>query len=81
MVHEVIVAGRGAWHWNASDDALTLAPSVLVRWKTPEPKVCHSFVRDGRIEFLGDCTHVLANRTVLLPPFADPYHLSRPASA
>lgn len=28
---------------------------------------CHSFVRDGRIEFLGDCTHSLASRTVELP--------------
>lgn len=25
---------------------------------------CHSFVRDGRIEFLSDCTHALAGKTV-----------------
>jgi hypothetical protein len=30
-------------------------------------KVCHSFVRDGRIEFLSDCTHALAGQTVDLP--------------
>jgi hypothetical protein len=29
--------------------------------------VCHSFVTDGRIQFLGDCTHVLAGQTVDLP--------------
>ncbi|MGO4304206.1 DUF6527 family protein [Cupriavidus sp. RAF12] len=29
--------------------------------------VCHSFVREGRIEFLGDCTHHLAGQTVGLP--------------
>lgn len=29
--------------------------------------VCHSFVRDGRIQFLGDCTHALAGKTVDLP--------------
>lgn len=29
--------------------------------------VCHSFVTDGRIQFLGDCTHELANQTVDLP--------------
>jgi len=29
--------------------------------------VCHSFVRDGRIEFLSDCTHPLAGQTVDLP--------------
>lgn len=33
----------------------------------PLPTVCHSFVRDGRIEFLGDCTHKLAGQTVDLP--------------
>lgn len=30
--------------------------------------VCHSFVTDGRIQFLGDCTHALAGQTVDLPP-------------
>jgi Family of unknown function (DUF6527) len=33
----------------------------------PRPLVCHSFVREGRIEFLGDCTHALAGQTVDLP--------------
>ncbi len=30
-------------------------------------RVCHSFVRDGHIEFLNDCTHELAGQTVDLP--------------
>lgn len=30
-------------------------------------RLCHSFVRDGRIEFLSDCTHALAGKTVPLP--------------
>lgn len=34
---------------------------------TPVPTVCHSFVTDGRIQFLGDCTHALAGQTVDLP--------------
>lgn len=29
--------------------------------------VCHSFVEDGKIRFLGDCTHPLAGQTVDLP--------------
>ena len=29
--------------------------------------VCHSFVTDGRIAFLGDCTHEFAGQTVDLP--------------
>ncbi|WP_322069982.1 DUF6527 family protein [Paraburkholderia bannensis] len=33
----------------------------------PRPLVCHSFVTDGRIRFLDDCTHKLAGQTVDLP--------------
>lgn len=29
-----------------------------------KPSVCHSFVTDGRIQFLGDSTHALAGTTV-----------------
>lgn len=29
--------------------------------------ICHSFIRDGRIQFLNDCTHALAGQTVDLP--------------
>jgi len=28
---------------------------------------CHSFITDGRIQFLSDCTHELAGQTVDLP--------------
>lgn len=28
---------------------------------------CHSYVKDGYIQFLGDCTHKLAGQTVELP--------------
>jgi len=30
---------------------------------------CHSFVTDGNIQFLSDCSHELAGQTVPLPPF------------
>lgn len=33
----------------------------------PVRTVCHSFVTDGRIRFLDDCTHMLAGQTVDLP--------------
>lgn len=29
--------------------------------------ICHSFVRNGKIEYCGDCTHSLAGQTVELP--------------
>jgi hypothetical protein len=35
--------------------------------KGPECVVCHSFIRDGEIQFLGDCTHHLKGQTVPLP--------------
>lgn len=34
-------------------------------------KTCHSFVTDGRIQYLGDCTHSLAGQTVDLPDWED----------
>lgn len=33
----------------------------------PKPVVCHSFVTDGRIRFLDDCTHALSGQTIDLP--------------
>jgi len=37
-------------------------------WPQTEKKnVCHSFVTDGKIQFLADCTHALAGQTVPLP--------------
>lgn len=34
-------------------------------------RVCHTFVTDGRIQFLGDCTHALAGQTVDLPAIGE----------
>lgn len=74
--HVVPTTGPRAWGWNGSYELPTLTPSILVRWKASDPsdpaavaleQVCHSFVRDGKIQFLGDCTHKLANQTVDLP--------------
>lgn len=51
----------------------TINPSLLVTWTwgpEREPRRCHSYVRDGRIEFLTDCTHHMAGQTVELPEIA-----------
>lgn len=32
-------------------------------------RICHSFVTDGKIQFLSDCTHALAGQVVALPDF------------
>lgn len=58
------------WTWNGSLEKPSVQPSLLVRWTEGEartPMVCHSFIADGRIQFLGDCTHPLAGQTVDLP--------------
>jgi len=30
-------------------------------------KICHTFITDGRVQFLGDCTHQFAGQTLDLP--------------
>jgi len=73
-----IQTGQGAgprWGWNNDVEKPTFTPSILVRFPWgPEKKqcVCHSFVREGKIEFLSDCTHNLAGQTVSLPDWEDP---------
>lgn len=37
-----------------------------------QPMRCHSFVTDGRIQFLSDCTHELVGQTVNLPEKWEP---------
>lgn len=66
------------WTWNGNAERPTFSPSVLVTYDGADagqdgapPRVCHSFVNDGRIQFLGDCTHVLAGETVDLPPWPE----------
>jgi hypothetical protein len=52
----------GCWcKFNAERAAKGKEPSGF------ECRICHSFVTDGRIHFLGDCTHHLAGQTVDLP--------------
>lgn len=63
------------WDFSGTEDRPTFSPSILVHphgylkddgtvGQTPR---CHSFVRDGRIQFLSDSTHTLAGQTVDLP--------------
>ncbi|MDO8995561.1 MAG: DUF6527 family protein [Sediminibacterium sp.] len=58
------------WQWNGSEQNPTFSPSMLVNKMDPESR-CHSFVRDGKIQFLDDCFHGLKNQTVELPEIED----------
>jgi len=76
-------AGPGPrWSWNGSVDRPTFTPSVLVRtgsaidpsiqWEEGDPpRICHTFVTDGQIQFLSDCDHSLAGQTVDLPAWGE----------
>lgn len=58
------------WTITGTLDNPTFSPSVLVKPSgNGYIKRCHSFVRDGNIEFLADCEHELAGQTVPLPEF------------
>lgn len=58
------------WSWNGDVNAPTFSPSLLVKYnwgENREERVCHSFIRHGQWEFLGDCTHKLRGLTVPVP--------------
>ena len=74
-----------SWEFNGDLEHPTFSPSYLA-WNDPNPNAlpeydpdgryrngfrCHSFIREGRIEFLSDCTHELAGQTVDLPEVGD----------
>lgn len=53
---DIVLDDEGEWTGEWKKDAAG----------NPVPFVCHSFVTDGRIQFLSDCTHTLAGQTVEL---------------
>ena len=55
--------GTKCWSWNGDTEKPTLKPSIST---TNGRVVCHTFVNDGEVRFLDDCTHSLAGNTVAL---------------
>lgn len=56
------------WTWNGSVDAPTFHPSLLVNQHGDgDIPRCHSWVKDGKIQFCLDSTHDLKGQTVELP--------------
>lgn len=62
----------GAWNWNGNVDNPTVSPSLLIGSRG-EVKRCHSFIRNGMIEFLNDCEHDLCGKTVEIPEYSFDY--------
>ena len=57
---------NGPWTFNDNFEKPTVKPSVLLS-RHNRNYVCHSFITDGKIQFLSDCTHELAGQTIELP--------------
>jgi len=58
--------GSPGWVFNGNLDRPTFTPSMLA---TTRENRCHSFVTDGRIHYLDDCTHAMKGQTIELPEF------------
>lgn len=71
--HVIAARGPQAWKWNESMDKPTFYPSYLTWYESkgrPHERAsfrCHSWITDGKIQFLDDCSHELKNQTVELP--------------
>jgi len=49
------------WNWNMSFENPTVSPSIKV---TYHDKICHLFIRDGKLCFCNDSWHQLAGKEV-----------------
>jgi hypothetical protein len=68
------------WDFNGNYEKPTFSPSFLT-WVDANPQAtrepfisgrrCHSFVRDGMIEYQSDCTHEFGGQTVPIPLWSD----------
>jgi len=74
QTHQVWTAESGPrrprWSFNGDIDSPTISPSLRVRYYSSEQEkdvVCHSFIKDGKIQYLNDCTHELTSQTVEIP--------------
>lgn len=73
-LHVVYLTTPGRPHWEFNDDMVnpTFSPSIHVYWeRNGKPHICHSFVKNGQIQYLGDCTHSMAGKTVTLPDWSE----------
>lgn len=72
------LANGARWSFDGNAAAPTFSPSLNIRTgravdpsfileEGDPPEICHSFIRDGHIQFCNDSTHELAGQTVPLP--------------
>ncbi len=51
------------WSFNGDFENPTFSPSMLVNKDDPNRR-CHSFVKDGKIQYLDDCWHEFKGQTL-----------------
>lgn len=69
--HHGISLAPGRWTFDGNFVSPTINPSVLSYYEDENNQrvtTCHLFIRAGRIEFLSDCKHELAGKTVDMDP-------------
>lgn len=82
--HEINVdtpnASGAKWSFDGNTERPTFSPSINLQINPKGHKhyqpdiattVCHYFIRAGRIEYCGDCTHEMRGQTVDLPDIPD----------
>jgi hypothetical protein len=63
------------WGWNQDREKPTVTGSILIHAHPGTPGVfkdtprCHSLIKDGQIQYLSDCSHDMANKTIEIPDF------------
>lgn len=53
--------GTNCWSWNGDTERPTLKPSILT-WT--DDHRCHTWINDGQVIFLPDCSHEFAGKTM-----------------
>lgn len=53
------------WEWDGNLIRPTVSPSILTGKGTTD--ICHSFLRNGIFQFLDDCVHSFAGKSVEIP--------------
>ena len=76
-IHVISSAGIGTiWGFNNDMFKPTFTPSYLCGCPDDNGKKfarirCHSFIKEGQIQYLSDCFHGLKSQTIPLPPIKE----------
>jgi hypothetical protein len=67
-MHAIPANQPKGWTFNDNLDKPTFSPSILIngdpKFVNPTAPRCHLFVRDGQLQYCGDCSHELSGKTV-----------------